>query len=89
MIKGLLEFDMLAYAVPAEFYIPRYDLQRDDSFEDDRTTLYWNPGVKLNEYGIFESGFYSSDKSGKYLLIFEGISNDGQIITGSREFLVD
>jgi hypothetical protein len=45
---------------------------------DFRSTLYWNPSVKLNEEGMARVNFYASDDVGMLLINIQGISADGR-----------
>jgi hypothetical protein len=45
---------------------------------DFRNLLYWNPDVKLDKKGSGVIKFYTSDDSGKYMIIFEGINKNGE-----------
>lgn len=89
MKKGEIEFEMLGYITPTEFYSPRYDLHKDEEFEDNRTTLMWIPMLTADSSGKISFDFYSSDLTGEYLIIVEGISNDGKPGAGSRGFKVN
>ena len=53
----------LGYQTPAEFYSPTYDTEekRRTNTPDYRTTLYWNPVVKLDDLGQATVEFYTSD----------------------------
>ncbi len=77
MIRGKLEFKMLGYATPSEFYSPRYGTGEFESFNDDRKTLLWVPDLKTDINGIAEINFFTSDIPGKYLIIAEGLNKDG------------
>lgn len=70
------------YQEPAEFYSPRYETEesRETGPPDLRTTVYWNPDVKVSATGEAEFGFYTADAPADYTVIIEGITNDGQII---------
>ncbi len=80
MLKGVLDFKMLGYATPKEFYSPRYDLRADMSIPDERTTLFWEPNLMTNSNGEAKEGFFTSDVHGNFSVILEGISNKGDII---------
>lgn len=82
MIKGQINFRMLGYSTPAEFYSPKYATQKPDIFEDDRLTLLWNPKIITDSEGRAEVTFYTSDMPGKYLITLEGISPEGIPGTG-------
>ena len=88
MIKGQLNFDMLGYHKPREFYSPRYGTGFDHLVTDYRSSLYWNPEVQTNEEGKAEISFYNSEKPGKYFIVIEGITASGQIGSGEKSYTV-
>jgi hypothetical protein len=63
-----------------EFYSPVYETpqQADSRLPDFRNLLYWKPDIKTNEKGISEISFYSSDRTGKYIVVVQGITADGK-----------
>lgn len=65
----------LGYQKPAEFYSPKYETpkQRNASERDLRTTLYWNPAVKISPEGHVLLEFYTADANADYTLRVEGI----------------
>ena len=65
----------LGYQTPAEFYAPAYATEkaRRSMVPDYRTTLYWNPTVKLVE-------FYTSDAPADYDISIEGVTQTGKIV---------
>jgi hypothetical protein len=48
---------------------------------DFRSTLYWNPSVKVNADGTAEVNFYASDDVGQFLILINGITTDGRPFT--------
>lgn len=68
-----------------EFYSPRYQnqYQRESRLPDNRSLLYWNPSMKADK-SIQQIEFFSSDLSGKYQVVVEGISKEG--IPGSSVY---
>jgi hypothetical protein len=57
------------------------------SFEripDFRTTLYWNPHVKLSQNG-YDFDFITSDRKGTYDIIVKGYSSNGQFWFGKKQ----
>ena len=86
MIKGVLNFDMLGFHRPREFYSPKYGTPFDDLVEDFRTTLYWNPTIKTDSSGLAQISFYCSDVTTSFHVVVEGISTDGRI--GSNEKII-
>lgn len=74
----------LGYLEPAEFYSPRYETadSREIGPPDLRTTIYWNPDVKVSAEGEAYLDFYAADNPTDYTLLIEGITADGLIISG-------
>ena len=58
----------LGYQTPAEFYSPTYDTEEKyrANTPDYRTTLYWNPVVKLDDLGQATVEFYTTDAPADY-----------------------
>lgn len=89
MLKGVLDFKMLGYHSPREFYSPKYEIEnRDDMFEDDRTTLLWEPFLNTGSDGKASIEFYTSDLEGDYSIIVEGMDKSGTVGTGSSSFTI-
>ena len=72
----------LGYQTPAEFYAPAYATEkaRRSMVPDYRTTLYWNPTVKLDDTGQATVEFYTSDAPADYDITIEGITQTGKIV---------
>ncbi|WP_336514820.1 hypothetical protein [Pollutibacter soli] len=62
-----------------EFYSPVYNGLDStvESIPDFRTTLYWNPEVKLKNGTPVNFSFYSGDLKGNYIVVLEGLSGQG------------
>jgi hypothetical protein len=82
-----LEFDHVifrqAFAAFSEescFKSPVYssDSVKNSPLADFRNTLYWNPDLHTREDGLTSFEFYTSDETGDYTVIVEGISPDGK-----------
>lgn len=78
---SLLHITPLGFQKPAEFYMPKYEV---DSIRklvkpDLRTTIYWNPKLRTDSTGTINVKFYSADKPNNYTVILEGISKTGEI----------
>jgi hypothetical protein len=67
-----------------EFYSPVYETpeQADSRLPDFRDLLYWRPDIKINDKGRGEFNFFSSDRTGKYIVVVQGMTADGK--TGSK-----
>lgn len=74
----------LGYHVPIAFYSPKYDTPeaRGDETPDLRSTLYWNPCVKIEpSAGTASLEFYTADADDThYTVTLEGVSDNGTII---------
>jgi TonB-dependent SusC/RagA subfamily outer membrane receptor len=86
MKKGVLDFKMLGYATPKEYYKPRYEFNADDPFVDDRRTILWIPYITTYPNGETTATFYASDVKGNYIIRLEGISEDGTTGAGVTKF---
>jgi len=71
----------LGYQKPAEFYVPKYDVDSVQLSEkaDLRTTIYWNPKLETDDNGNVHVSFYTADKANNYSVVMEGISSSGEI----------
>jgi len=71
----------LGYQKPAEFYVPKYDVDsvRLNDKADLRTTIYWNPELETDDNGNVHVSFYTADKANNYSVVMEGISKSGEI----------
>ena len=78
---NLAMFKLMGYQEPEEFYVPRYDVDsvRQDNRYDERTTIYWNPVVKVEPGKNATVAFYTADIYGKYTIILEGVTRNGVI----------
>ena len=72
-------FVPLGYQEPAAFYVPKYDVDsvRRDNRYDVRTTIYWNPVIKLAPRQRQKVSFYTADVYGSYSVILEGVTKNG------------
>lgn len=73
----------LGHQTTKEFYSPQYETKskRNSYTPDLRTTIYWNPCVKVSENGEASIDFYTSDASSTtYSIVIEGITDDGKLI---------
>lgn len=72
----------LGYQRLVRFYSPVYETNEQKNFQipDLRSTLYWNPDVRLSKKGEASFDFYSADVSSTYSVVIEGITDDGKVI---------
>ena len=76
------------FSIRKEFYSPNYNaLQGSFIREDKRITLQWIPGILLNHINpSIPIRFYNSDRTKKYRVIVEGMTNSGKLIFGEKIF---
>lgn len=72
----------LGYQKPEAFYAPVYETEKQklDMIPDLRTTIHWEPNVKVLPDGTASFQFYTADMLTDYSVVIEGISRDGKII---------
>ncbi len=83
----VLEYDGLQ--LEREFYSPKYetDAQSSSRIPDLRNVLYWSPHIQTIN-GKQNISFYTSDVPGKYLVVINGISDDGLVGNTTVKFEV-
>jgi hypothetical protein len=70
------------YTPVREFYQPHYDNNKIEDYhaEDFRSTLYWNPKLRLDKSTRkMNLVFYNNDISNKFRIIVEGVNQDGKL----------
>ena len=74
-------FTSLGYSSPAEFYNPAYDTPGEQSggTPDLRTTVYWNPSLRIDASGHASLEFYATDSTRDYVVEIEGITTEGKV----------
>jgi hypothetical protein len=74
-----------------QFYSPDYSTEElyTSHLPDRRNLLYWQPYVKMDQMNRKKTqDFYTSDVPGRYLLLIQGISNQGKPVAGTCVFEV-
>jgi hypothetical protein len=59
------------------FYSPDYRTNVHGTIPDRRNLLFWKADIVTNEEGLAEVEFATSEESGTYLVVIEGISQEG------------
>jgi hypothetical protein len=72
----------LGYQQPAQFYSPVYKTKEEinNGIPDYRTTIFWNPNVLTGTDGTAKLSFYTADSPSKYIVVLEGVSQQGHLI---------
>ncbi|MDN5203894.1 hypothetical protein QQ008_21055 [Fulvivirgaceae bacterium BMA10] len=66
------------------FYSPKYDTQarKTDKLPDFRNQLFWEPEIITDAAGKATVNFYTSDETGKYIVVVHGVGKGG--LLGSK-----
>lgn len=80
--ENLVSIYPKGYHLVPEFYQPDYsnDAIREASFNDNRSTIYWNGNLMTDEKGKLAIQFYSADPRTEYTVTLMGITSKGAII---------
>lgn len=70
-----------------QFQSPDYE-KRNYAQPDHRQTLYWNPQLTLSKKEPVNIQFYTSDETGNYRVIIEGVTQDRKPIHGEGQLVV-
>jgi len=86
---GLKRTTVIGYHLAKEYAIinPR---QSNTPYQPDvRSTLHWNPNLYLPNNEVLEETFTTSDKTGQYIIVVQGIRKNGIPLFGSSVFEVN
>ena len=88
MIKGVIEFEMLGYSTPKNFYQPKYSI-KDASHKGlhKHSTVFWEPDIQTGSTGKAKINLNIPDTIKKYQIIIEGVSYQGH--PGSANLLFE
>ncbi|UAM96657.1 hypothetical protein K8354_09920 [Polaribacter litorisediminis] len=79
------KFSLLKPIPQKKYFFPEYDSVKNDRIPDMRTQLYWNANIKNTTKEIL---FYTSDISGTFEIILEGVTTTGKPIFERTSFSV-
>jgi len=79
-VSSLAYINPLGYQKPAQFYVPKYEVESvlKSNQPDLRTTIYWNPKLVADNDGTVHVRFYTADNAADYNIVMEGITNGGE-----------
>ena len=89
--KGTFTFDYNSVQEKRIFYQPAYKNTEvsNNKLPDFRTLLYWNPSLQLDANGEIDIQFFTSDKTGMFKGVIQGLTQDGQPIYHTFNFEVN
>jgi hypothetical protein len=77
------------YNEPRIFYSPKHYTKLESDYKPDlRTTLYWEPDIKVENNKDLFLNYFNADNSSKVKVIVEGITTSGIPVTGITEYEV-
>jgi len=76
---GAYAFDFEGLQASREFYTPVYQAstQENNRIPDFRNVLYWQPNMEITEAGDHHVEFYTSDESGTFIIVVQGLTSEG------------
>ena len=79
--RGIITYTPLGYCNDVEFYQPTYDTpeKKNSQKSDLRTTIYWNPELRLNAEGKATIEYYTPDSASPEDIIIEGVDKNGKV----------
>ncbi len=76
--KCIVNFTHPGFSIARKFYEPVYSSGKSVQNKPDyRSTIYWNPEVKLTDQGKTKLSFYTSELPATYKVDLEGITSEG------------
>ena len=85
--SNVIDFYPLGYVKERKFYEPKYNTPESKNTNDYRTTIYWNPEIRVTKKGQVDLEFYNGDGNGKYKVVVEGNDMEGNV--GRKVFYYD
>lgn len=78
---GIVTYTPLGYCESVEFYHPTYETpaKKNAQRADFRSTIYWNPELRLDEEGKAVIEYYTPDSTAPENIIIEGVDKDGRV----------
>jgi hypothetical protein len=86
----LVAIDYDGLQLQREFYSPVYETkqQLEKRIPDFRNTLLWSPDITTDQDGKTIVQFYTSDRPGKYMVLLQGMSANGDCVSAQTVFEV-
>jgi hypothetical protein len=85
--KGETTFSTVGLTEPLKFHSPE-NLNKSGRIPDFRTALYWNPELVVDESGTANFSFNTTDITGEFAILVEGISGEGKPFHQEETFTV-
>ena len=79
--QGIITYTPLGYSDSVEFYHPTYETpeKKNAQRSDFRSTVYWNPELRLDAEGKATIEYYTPDSTAPEDIIIEGVDKNGKV----------
>lgn len=74
---GIITYAPKGFYAIRQFYSPQYKTEQPATGQDQRSTVFWAPHVPADLKGNGNFSFYTTDESGTYRIVIEGINDSG------------
>ncbi|MEL6355328.1 MAG: MG2 domain-containing protein, partial [Bacteroidota bacterium] len=85
---GVLRTQFNGYRSIRQFAVFDYEDPKNRNRPDLRTTIHWNPLLETDLLGRATESFFASDQTGEFLVVVQGLRNNGQPFFGTTQFKV-
>ncbi len=87
---GSISLDYDGLQLRRKFHKPMYARERnDDRMPDQRHLLHWEPAILTDSNGKAQVEFYTSDVTGRFMIVVEGVNKSGFAGGGTYTFTVN
>jgi len=86
---GMLKVQLIGFHRAREFGVFDPNASGNHNRPDIRTTLHWNPNIVIDENGLVEEIFKTSDQKGRFIIVAQGMTGNGIPLFGKAVFEVE
>ncbi len=88
--SNAITIDYEGLQLQREFYSPSYHTEAlvNSRMPDFRNTLYWSPNLVVDKAGNSKFSFYTADRKGNYLVVIQGVDENGNPVSTTTTFQV-
>ncbi len=87
-VDGVKVHRVKGFNVIKEFYMPKYDMPNPPADHDVRTTIYWNPMIKVTK-GWSKVEFFNTDEASTINCFIQGTNGKGVMGIGKTAYKVE
>ncbi|MEL6944106.1 MAG: Plug domain-containing protein, partial [Bacteroidota bacterium] len=88
VVSGILNTKVNGFHKAREFAVFDSEWLGDQKLSDIRTTLHWNPDLRTDDKGKVKESFTTSDQTGEFIIIAQGLRDDGTPFYGTKKIVV-